>query len=100
MDVSDLERVLQIQKACYDAAFHEPRSAFLSKLVASPHTCWVARLSTQTDAYLVCLPIDQDNMPTLHASAWRPAVQPTLLYLHDLAIDPALRGPGFATLLA
>jgi N-acetylglutamate synthase-like GNAT family acetyltransferase len=99
MEERDLENVLQIQKACYDTAFHEPRSAFLSKLVACPHTCWVVRLGTQACAYLVCLPIDQNNMPTLHASAWRPAVQPTLLYLHDLAIDPTLRGRGISHLL-
>jgi GNAT superfamily N-acetyltransferase len=99
MEVSDLEQVLQIQKDCYEATFHEPRSAFSSKLDESPSTCWVARRGIRTCAYLVSLPIDQNNMPALHASAWRTAAQPKLLYLHDLAIDPASRGTGLSRLL-
>ena len=99
MKTDDLAQVLRIQQACYDAAFHEPREAFLSKLAASPSTCWVTCMGEQIYAYLVSLPVDQGNMPALHAGKWHPAVEPTLLYLHDMAIDPAFRGGGLSCAL-
>jgi GNAT superfamily N-acetyltransferase len=96
MRQEDLVQVLRIQRACYAAAFHEGREAFLSKLIASPSSNWVTSAGDHVYAYLVSLPVDQDTPPALHADSWHQAVQPTMLYLHDMAIDPASRGAGLS----
>lgn len=41
MTHEDLPHVLALQYSCYHPDFHEPLSAFESKLSASPYTCWV-----------------------------------------------------------
>lgn len=96
MTQGDLAAVLTVQHQCYAAAFHEPLEAFASKWTASPDTCWVAESEGAVCAYLVCLPIEQQGLPPLHATAFQRSPHPDWLYLHDLAIGPGARGTGLA----
>lgn len=97
MTHEDLPHVLALQHSCYHPDFHEPLSAFDSKLSASPETCWVvAEGPASIQAYLVCLPMAGENYPLLHAPDWQPPAQADELYVHDMAISPALRGRGTA----
>lgn len=97
MTHEDLPHVLALQHACYRPDFHEPLSAFESKLSASPETCWVvAEGPASIQAYLVCLPMADENYPLLHAPNWQLPSQADELYVHDMAISPALRGRGAA----
>lgn len=95
----DLPSVVEIQHQCYAPAFHEPMAAFESKWAAAPETCWVAQYLGQVCAYLVCLPVQDQALPALHAPAFERSAQPNWLYLHDLAIGPAARGTGLASQL-
>lgn len=99
MTHGDLAPVLSVQQQSYTTEFHEPFAAFESKWLASPDTCWVAERAGAVCAYLVCLPVEQRNLPALHAAAFQRASHPDWLYLHDLAIGPAARGAGLSPLL-
>lgn len=95
MTPEDLPHVLALQHVCYQPDFHEPLDAFESKLRAAPDTCWVISPEPACVlAYLVSLPVADEAYPVLHAPQWQPAAQPDELYLHDMAISPALRGRG------
>lgn len=100
MTHEDLPHVLALQHRCYHPDFHEPVSAFESKLSASPKTCWVISIGPDSIlAYLVCLPIADENYPLLHASDWQSPAWADELYVHDMAISPVLRGQGAGRLL-
>lgn len=99
MQRPDLASVISIQHQCYAPAFHEPVEAFESKWAASPDTCWVAQYLGQVCAYLVCLPVQGQALPALHARAFQRSAQPNWLYVHDLAIGPVARGAGLASQL-
>lgn len=94
MTLADLGPVLALQHRCYPAEYHEPLAAFENKLKQSPDTAWLARCGNSALAYLVCLPVDEDHFPALHADNWAPPPEAKWLYLHDLAVDPAHRGSG------
>lgn len=95
----DLDAVIRLQSTCYSREFHEPKVAFASKLKAAPDSCWVIHGPDGLLAYLVCLPIEGDQLPALHAPDWRKPANPDWLYLHDLAIHPDARGMGLASLM-
>ena len=100
MTPEDLPQVLALQHVCYQPDFHEPLDAFESKLHAAPDTCWVISPEPASVlAYLVSLPVAGEAYPLLHAPQWASATQPEELYLHDMAISPALRGRGASQLL-
>lgn len=99
MAPGDLAAVLSLQQQCYAHAFHEPHASFAAKLEASPQSCWVARGATGLLAYLVCLPVEGNGLPALHAGHWRRPDHPDWLYLHDLAIAPEARGSGISRAL-
>lgn len=104
MTERDLPGVLAVQMGCYQPDYHEPESAFRSKLSQCPDTCWVIErasggASGPVEAYLVSLPVAAGALPALHQGDWRRPPQATSLYLHDLAVGPALRGSGAAARL-
>lgn len=100
MRTTDLGRVCEIQHQCYSSDFHEPEAAFASKLRQSPSSCWVACDEGDLPmAYLVSLPVSPGHYPALHADDWMPPARPTTLYMHDMAVMPALKGQGVAVQL-
>ncbi len=105
LQTSDLQAVIQVQSQCYPSAYWEGMEAFAAKLTGAPACSWVASQSLRpceamrdanalARAYLVCLPVDEETFPALNASTWQAPVQPTMLYIHDLAVSPTLRGTG------
>lgn len=92
----DLDAVLHVQAQCYEAGYHEPRTAFANKLAYSPGTAWLVEHEGTVQAYLFTLPVDERHFPVLHGSDWAPPPQPRWLYLHDLAVSPACQGMGLA----
>ncbi len=100
MRMTDLTAIQQVQSQCYPAAYLESREAFATKLAGAPGCCWVAQdREAAVLAYLVCLPVDTESFPALNAARWNPPKQANMLYLHDLAVSPSLRGSGAATSL-
>ena len=95
----DLDAVLEIQLGCYDAEKQESRESFISKLLASPQTCFVALRGLKVVGYLVAVPAVAGSPVPLNAQGYAAPAKPNALYLHDLAVDPALRGAGVASVL-
>ena len=97
--LADLEAVLRLQSDCYGPDYVEPAEAFASKLreTLPVQTCWgVFDEAGALLAYAISLPVCADTMPGLHASDYRRPAQPTMLYLHDVAVGPRGRGRGLA----
>ncbi len=99
MRLADLDAVQSVQHLCYPPRYLEPPESFGNKIRHAPDSCWVVETDGRVEAYLVCLPADERSLPGLHATDWRAPEQPSLLYLHDLAVSPGLRGKGAAQAL-
>ena len=99
MRQNDLAQMLAIQAVCYTEIVPETRTSLLAKLTASPTTCFVALLNGQIVGYLLSIPWEFANPPTLNAQSCQLPAVPDCLYLHDLAIAPAGRGAGVGQML-
>lgn len=94
MAACDLPTVLAVQAACYAATIVESGGSLLSKLCASPATCFVALVDGAVAGYLISLPWAFADPPAHNLEACRLPARPDCLYLHDLAIAPAARKTG------
>lgn len=90
----DLSAVLEIQAACYLEVAPESRKSLLSKLTATPSTCFVAVADSLIAGYLIALPWQFDSPPALNSENCVLPQSPDCLYLHDLAVAPAMRKVG------
>ncbi len=99
MLLEDIDAVLDIQRKCYDDARQESREAFTSKLLASPQTCFVALRGQQVVGYLVSIPAEAGSPLPLNSQEYSRPAAPNALYLHDVAVDPEMRGAGVAAVL-
>ena len=99
MLLEDIDAVLGIQLKCYDPAKQESRDSFISKVLASPQTCFVASRGAELVGYLVSVPAEAGSPVPLNAQDYSRPSMPNALYLHDLAVDPAVRGAGVAAVL-
>lgn len=88
--------ILRIQASCYPASTIETRTSLRAKLAASRSTCFVAGDNGNTIGYLISLPWESANPPTLDAQSCRLPESPDCLYLHDLAVAPCARHSGAA----
>ena len=93
---ADIDAVLQIQSRCYTALEPESADSLLSKLDASPATCWVADSERGLAGYLFAHPWTSDAPPSLDLVIEQLPPAADCFYIHDLAIDPDWRGTGTA----
>lgn len=97
MRTADLGAVAEIQAQCYPPQMNEAPGLLAARLAACPDTAWVA-VDVVTDApgaYLVGYRTLLGKVSPL-GSDFAHHARPDGLYLHDLAIGPALRGQGVA----
>jgi ribosomal protein S18 acetylase RimI-like enzyme len=99
MALADLSSVLEIQAACYTRIVPESLESFVAKLMAAPGSCFIAAIGRRTVGYLIALPWDFANPPSLDQGSCRLPAAPDCLYLHDLAITPDARKAGAGKLL-
>lgn len=93
---ADLPAVVALQDCCYSDALYESPALLSQRLQAAPNSCWLAQDSAgELLAYLFSYPSINGDVAPL-ASAFTPAAAPQLLYLHDMAVNPAARGLGLA----
>lgn len=92
----DIDAVLQIQARCYNALEPESAESLLSKLDASPDTCWVADSERGVGGYLFAHPWTSHEPPALDLVIRQLPASADCFYFHDLAIDPRWRGTGTA----
>lgn len=92
-----------IQKNAYPKVLHEPPESFAAKIGAAPETCWGVFAGRSLGAYLVALPLIGTASVSLGDTVFPNVVEvdrAECLYLHDLAVDPSLRGKGCGEALA
>lgn len=96
--VADLPGLLQVQRACYGEGFEESHAVFLRRL-ACPAQCSLALARDgRLVAYLAAYRSVRGKVTPLHGD-FEPAEAPDTLYLHDMAVSPALAGQGLARVL-
>lgn len=103
-EASDLNAILEVQKACYYDIEPESAQSMRTKILGSPSTCFVcarenAQGQEEVGGYLLALPIERTQLPPLNAPVYKQPVSPDCLYLHDMAVSPAWRGSGVASAL-
>jgi len=98
MTASDLENVLDIQRACYAPAMNESGDIFLNRLECASEHAWVALLDGEPEAYLMTYPSRVGKITPL-GGEFEPPAHPDCLYIHDLAVHPEASGQGLGRAL-
>ena len=92
---NDVPALMRIQQACYGLEFMEPATVFERRLQSPEHCSLAACVDGQLVAFLAAYWSTPGAVTPLHGDFQNdhPA---SLLYLHDMAVDPALAGQGLA----
>ncbi|MBW7832333.1 MAG: GNAT family N-acetyltransferase [Simplicispira suum] len=98
LTATDLPGLLAVQRACYGEAYIES-AAVVARRAASPAQCaLVLERAGQLCAYLAAYDSVVGHVTPLHGD-FAASDAPDTLYLHDLAVLPALAGQGLAQAL-
>jgi GNAT superfamily N-acetyltransferase len=96
MTAADLDAVVALAVVGFPDHF-EGRDCFANRLVLNPEGCFVlAGDATPPQGYLVAYPWRAEDAPALNTMIDRIPKDASVLYLHDLALDPAVRGAGWS----
>lgn len=93
LTAADLDAVMRVQAACYPRELNEERGLFARRLTAAPETAWLAESAGTACAYLFGYPSRPGRITPLGGD-FAPSRSATALYLHDLAVAPAVAGQG------
>ncbi len=94
MAATDLDRVAEIAAIGFPNHF-EGRDCFENRLALDPRGCLVLEGGTALEGYLVAYPWRSDSAPALNTLIEAIPADATVLYLHDLALTPVVRGRGW-----
>lgn len=95
---SDLQGLMEIQRACYGAAYAESESVFARRLAHPLHCSLALERDGALLGYLAAYWSEAGKVTPLHGD-FEPCAAPGVLYLHDMAVHPAHAGQGLAGLL-
>lgn len=95
MGADDLDRVAGIAVLGFPDHF-EGRDCFENRLALSPAGCFVLQTPQGLEGYLVAYPWRADAAPTLNTLIETIPADAAVMYLHDLALTPAVRGQGWS----
>lgn len=98
LTVADVAAVLRIQALCYGADYVEGEAVFTRRLLAAHQCSWAAEQGGQLVAYLAAYWSQPGKITPLQGD-FVAAPQANVLYLHDMAVDPAQAGQGIAAKL-
>ena len=93
MTVADLDRVAEIAVIGFPDHF-EGRPLFANRLVLNPAGCFVLQTPEGLEGYLVTYPWQADAAPPLNTLIEAIPTDAGVIYLHDLALTPAVAGSG------
>lgn len=74
----------------------EDRACFENRLALYPTGCFALQAADAVEGYLIAYPWRYGSAPALNSLIERPPADADLIYLHDLALSPAVRGRGAA----
>jgi GNAT superfamily N-acetyltransferase len=94
MRPGDIDAVVEIARLSFPDHF-ESRSCFENRLALYPRGCFVlAAEGEPAKAYLIAYPWKTESAPPLNTVVEGLPADPALIYLHDLALHPDVRGGG------
>lgn len=96
MRALDLSAVLQVQRAAYGDGYQESAEVLGAKLALAPNCCWVVEQQGKVGAYVFAHPWRRQAPPPLHSRMESLPRAADCLFVHDVAVMPALRGVGAA----
>lgn len=96
MRLGDLDVVSAISDAVH-GDYTEPRAVYAERLALFPAGCFVAEAGQEVVGYLIVHPWRHGGPPPLGVSMGPLPDAADCLYLHDLALLPAMRGTGAGT---
>ena len=95
MAAADLDRVAEIAVIGFPDHF-EGRDCFANRLALNAPGCFVLQTADGLEGYLVAYPWAKDAAPRLNTLIDAIPADASVLYLHDLALTPAVRGQGWS----
>lgn len=95
---ADVADVLRIQARCYGAELVEGAAVFQRRLQDGQHCSWAAEQGGQVVAYLAAYWSHPGKVTPLQGD-FSTLPEANVLYLHDMAVEPALAGQGIAAQL-
>jgi ribosomal protein S18 acetylase RimI-like enzyme len=95
MCTGDLDRVVEIATIGFPDHF-EGRDCFANRLALWPRGCFVLAAPDRVEGYLVAYPWRVGSAPALNTLITAIPGDTPILYLHDLALSPAVRGQGWS----
>lgn len=95
MKPSDLDGVVRVAHASFPDHF-EDRSCFAERLMLYPRGCFSLVMDRAIVGYLMAYPWIAGSVAPLNSLILRLPTHPDLIYLHDLALQPCVRGFGYA----
>jgi len=95
MRADDLDRVAEIAVLGFPDHF-EGRDCFENRLALNPSGCLVLTGPERLEGYLVTYPWRVDAAPALNTPIEAIPADAAVLYLHDLALSPTVRGQGWS----
>jgi len=96
MTAADLDAVAAVAAIGFPDHF-EGRDCFENRLVLNPAGCFVlAGEDGAAHGYLVAYPWTENAAPSLNTLIAAIPDNAAVMYLHDLALDPAVRGRGWS----
>ena len=94
MRPDDIPAVVDVARLSFPDHF-EDRACFENRLALYPRGCFVlADADGPTRGYLIAYPWKAESAPPLNTVIEGLPADPTLIYLHDLALHPEARGGG------
>jgi GNAT superfamily N-acetyltransferase len=94
MEADDIDGVERIARLAFPDHF-EDRACFAERFALYPRGCFVLASERDVAGYLIAYPWIRDTAPPLNSLIHKLPDDADLLYLHDLALHPDLRGQGF-----
>ena len=95
---TDLPGLLAVQRACYGDAYIESAAVLARRMASRAQCSLVLERAGQVCAYLAAYDSVAGHVTPLHGD-FEASDAPDTLYLHDLAVLPALAGQGRAQAL-
>ena len=95
MDAADLDAVAALAAIGFPDHF-EGRDCFGNRLTLNPAGCFVLAGEAAPQGYLIAYPWRADDAPALNTLIDAVPADAAVMYLHDLALDPAVQGAGWS----
>ncbi len=93
MRPDDIEAVVNVARVSFPDHF-EDQACFENRLALYPRGCFVLADDGPAKGYLIAYPWRDASAPPLNTVIEGLPAEPTLIYLHDLALHPEARGGG------